>query len=344
MNPAELQDLLLRLATEARPFAAHGRVADYIPALASVDPSRFGIALATVDGTVVGSGDFETRFSIQSVSKAFSLALVLARDGETLWSRVGREPSGNPFNSLVQLEYEQGVPRNPFINAGALVVVDRMLSHVGDAVTPLLDFLRAESGAHDVAVDPEVARSEASHGHRNAALAHFMASYGNLVNPVATVLDHYVRHCAIAMSCRELARGSSSRVTGSAPTARSCSRAARPSASTPSCSRAARTMRRATSPTASVCQARAASAVASSRSCRGAAASWCGVPPSTAPATASQGSRRSTASRRPPDGPCSDHRHRQAGVPRTKLGCGRPPSYFATLISDPTLLGSSVVQ
>ena len=206
MNLAELQALLHRLATEARPFAAHGRVADYIPALASVDPSRFGIALATVDGDILGAGDFETRFSIQSVSKVFSLALVLARDGETLWRRVGREPSGNPFNSLVQLEYERGIPRNPFINAGALVVVDRMLSHVGDAVTPLLDFLRAESGAHDVAVDLEVARSEASHGHRNAALAHFMASYGNLDNPVDTVLDHYVRHCAITMSCRELAR------------------------------------------------------------------------------------------------------------------------------------------
>jgi glutaminase len=206
MNPAELQVLLHRLVTEARPFAAQGRVADYIPALASVDASRFGIALATVDGDVLGAGDFETRFSIQSVSKVFSLALVLARDGETLWRRVGREPSGNPFNSLVQLEYEHGIPRNPFINAGALVVVDRMLSQVGDAVTPLLDFLRAESGAPDVEVDSDVARSEASHGHRNAALAHFMASHGNLDNPVDTILDHYFRHCAITMSCRELAR------------------------------------------------------------------------------------------------------------------------------------------
>jgi glutaminase len=206
MTPTELQSLLDRLAEEARPYAAHGRVADYIPALASVDPSRFGIALATVGGDVLGSGDFETRFSIQSVSKAFALALVLARDGENLWARVGREPSGNPFNSLVQLEHERGIPRNPFINAGALVVVDRMLSHTGDAVGPLLDFLRAESGADDVAVDQEVARSEALHGHRNAALAHFMASYENLVNPVVGVLDHYVRHCAITMSCRELAR------------------------------------------------------------------------------------------------------------------------------------------
>ena len=206
MKPAELQALLDRLAAEVRPYAAHGRVADYIPALASVDASRFGIAFATVDGEVVGSGDFETRFSIQSVSKAFALALVLARDGDALRTRVGREPSGNPVHSLVQLEYAQGIPRNPFINVGALVVVDRMLSHTGDAVGPMLDFLRAESGAKDIAVDLEVARSEASHGHRNAALAHFMASYKNLENEVDAVLDHYVRHCAITMSCGELAR------------------------------------------------------------------------------------------------------------------------------------------
>ena len=146
------------------PYAARGRVADYIPALATVDPSRFGIALATVDGEVLGSGDFETRFSIQSVSKAFALALVLAKDGDALWTRVGREPSGNPFNSLIQLENERGIPRNPFINAGALVVVDRMLSQTGDAVGPLLDLLRAESGAHDITIDSEVARSEAVHG------------------------------------------------------------------------------------------------------------------------------------------------------------------------------------
>ena len=205
LSTAELQALLDRLDAEVRPYAARGRVADYIPGLATVDPSRFGIALATVDGEVLGSGDFETRFSIQSVSKAFALALVLAKDGDALWTRVGREPSGNPFNSLIQLENERGIPRNPFINAGALVVVDRMLSQTGDAVGPLLDLLRAESGAHDITIDSEVARSEAAHGHRNAALAHFMASYGNLENPVATVLDHYVRHCAIAMSCRELA-------------------------------------------------------------------------------------------------------------------------------------------
>ena len=202
----DLQALLDDLAREAAPFAARGKVADYIPALAVVDPTCFGIALATTDGQVFGSGHWRVPFSIQSISKAFSLALVLARDGEALWRRVGREPSGNPFNSLVQLEYEKGIPRNPFINAGALILIDRLLSLTGDSLGTLQAFLRAESANPAVGIDQEVAASEAEHGHRNAALAHFMASCGNLENPVDQVLDHYFRQCSLAMSCGDLAK------------------------------------------------------------------------------------------------------------------------------------------
>jgi glutaminase len=202
----DLQPLLDDLAREAAPFAAQGKVADYIPALAAVAPDRFGIALATTEGQLLGSGDWRESFSIQSVSKAFSLALVLARDGEALWTRVGREPSGDPFNSLVQLEYEKGIPRNPFINAGALILIDRLLSLTGDSLGALREFLRAESGNPAVGIDPEVAASEAAHGHRNAALAHFIASCGNLENPVDQVLDHYFRQCSLRMSCADLAK------------------------------------------------------------------------------------------------------------------------------------------
>lgn len=206
MTPPELQALLDEIAAEARPFASEGKVADYIPALAAADPSRFGLAMATVEGDVVGSGDWRQRFTIQSVSKLFALALVLPADGEALWRRVGREPSGNPFNSLVQLEHERGIPRNPFINAGALVLVDRLLRLHGDAFGALRGFLLSESGDAAVDADPEVARSEAAHADRNAALAHFMASYGNLESPVPEVLDHYVRMCALSMDCGGLAR------------------------------------------------------------------------------------------------------------------------------------------
>jgi glutaminase len=162
------------------------------------------MAVAEVDGALHGVGDWERPFSVQSMSKVFTLALVLSR-GDGVWARVGREPSGDPFNSLVQLEHEDGIPRNPFINAGALVVTDELARH-GDAVDALLAFLREESGRPDIDVDPEVAASEAGHADRNRALAYFMASYGNMRHPVPSVLDQYVRQCSIAMSCADVAR------------------------------------------------------------------------------------------------------------------------------------------
>ncbi|MFJ9607636.1 glutaminase [Kitasatospora sp. NPDC101176] len=197
--------LLLEAASAAaHATAGQGRVADYIPALATVEPDAFGMAVATVDGELYGTGDWERPFSVQSVSKLFTLALAMAHGGDTVWTGVGREPSGNPFNSLVQLETEHGIPRNPFINAGALVVTDRLQSMTGDAAGAVRDFLRRESGNPLIDTDPVVAASEAEHGHRNAALAHFIASHGNLENPVETVLDHYYAHCAVTASCRDL--------------------------------------------------------------------------------------------------------------------------------------------
>jgi glutaminase len=195
----ELQQLVDDIAAEVTPG---GAVADYIPALARIDPHAFGLAVATLDGEVFGAGDYRTPFSIQSISKAFMLALALA-ENDDVWTRVGREPSGSPFNSLVQLETEQGIPRNPFINAGALVVTD----HLGrGAADRLLAFLRQESGNASIDVDPEVAKSELDHSDRNRALAHFMGSYGNMRNSVDVVLHEYVRQCSIAMSCADLAR------------------------------------------------------------------------------------------------------------------------------------------
>ncbi|MFJ9338465.1 glutaminase [Streptomyces sp. NPDC101733] len=201
----DYQTLLEQIAADTAPLVGSGTPAEYIPALASVDPTRFGMALADVDGNVYGVGDWRVPFSTQSVTKVFSLALALAEGGDSLWERVGREPSGNPFNSLVQLEYESGIPRNPFINAGALVVTDRLQSLTGDASSELLDFLRQESGNPGIGFDAEVAASEQEHGDRNAAVAHFMASYGNIDNPVPALLDHYFWQCSIEMTCADLA-------------------------------------------------------------------------------------------------------------------------------------------
>lgn len=201
----EYQAILEQIAEDVAPLVGEGTPAAYIPALACVDPEQFGMAIADLDGTVYGVGDWQRPFSAQSVTKVFALALALSQGGDSLWERVGREPSGNPFNSLVQLEYENGIPRNPFINAGALVVTDRLQTLTGDASSELLEFLRQESGNPDLAFDPEVAESESASGDRNAALAHFMASYGNVVNPVPTLLDHYFWQCSIETSCADLA-------------------------------------------------------------------------------------------------------------------------------------------
>jgi glutaminase len=185
-----------------------GRVADYIPALARVDPRHFGIAVVTCDGRTAAAGDAEMLFSIQSISKVFTLTLALERLGRDLWARVGREPSGSRFNSIVQLEREKGVPRNPLINAGALVVTDALLAG-GDptaAITEITEFMRRQAEDPSVSVDPEVADSEEQTGFRNASLANFLCAFGNLRSSVPDVLRVYFNQCALHMNCRQLAR------------------------------------------------------------------------------------------------------------------------------------------
>lgn len=189
-----------------------GKVADYIPALSAVDPDQFGVAMATIDGSVFSHGDAAIPFSIQSVSKVFALILATKHIGDNMWQRVGREPSGTGFNSLIQLELENGIPRNPFINAGAIVVTDELRKQAkknsNSTCTSVLEFLRSESGSSSIRVDEDVARSEQETGHRNYALAHFMKSMGNIHNPVEEVLTEYFRHCSIAITCEELAKAS----------------------------------------------------------------------------------------------------------------------------------------
>lgn len=197
--------LLQTIAAEVGELAPDGEVADYIPALARVAPDQFGIAVATVDGRVYRAGAADTPFSIQSISKLFALALALRREGEALWRRVGREPSGTPFNSLVLLERERGIPRNPFVNAGALVITDVLCQRFLQPERAVLEFVHRLLGRTGVSIDTDVARSERRHSDRNAAIAHFMRSFGNLHGDVGAVLDTYCAQCAIAMSCAELA-------------------------------------------------------------------------------------------------------------------------------------------
>lgn len=200
------QSILDRIQSEIAPWIGAGRVADYIPELAKVPAERFGMAIVTLDGQTYTVGDAQERFSIQSISKLFACTLAFQLLGDELWQRVGREPSGTAFNSLVQLESERGKPRNPFINAGALVVTDVLSRRFVRAETALVEFIRRLIGSNEIDYDSRVASSELQHAERNRAMAHFMASFGNMWMPASTVVDAYCRQCAISMNCVELAQ------------------------------------------------------------------------------------------------------------------------------------------
>ena len=185
-----------------------GEVAGYIPELAGVDPRAFGLAVVDTDGHIAAAGDCDVAFSIQSISKVFTLTLALGMVGDDLWRRVGREPSGNPFNSIVQLERERGVPRNPFINAGAIAVTDVIVSghQPRECLGEILRFMRFLAQDEAISIDRAVAASEKRTGFRNTALANYMKSFGVIDNPVDYTLGVYFHHCALAMTCRQLAR------------------------------------------------------------------------------------------------------------------------------------------
>jgi glutaminase len=202
----DYQAILERIHVKVKPLIGEGKVASYIPELAKVSPQHFGMAIVDLQGKVYSVGDAQMPFSIQSISKLFGLTLAFHLKGDSIWQHVGREPSGNPFNSLVQLEREQGKPRNPFINAGALVVTDMLCTRYANAETALIEFIRKLANNPAIRYDQKVAASERRTADRNAAMAHFMKSFGNLSNDVDGILDAYCKHCAITMSCIDLAR------------------------------------------------------------------------------------------------------------------------------------------
>ena len=203
----DLAAIVADIAAEMKAAPDRGQVADYIPPLASVPVSKFGIAVVMADGACHLGGDAEEAFSIQSISKVFALTLALGAAGDQLWNRVGKEPSGSAFNSIVQLESESGIPRNPFINAGAIVVADVLLGSYrpNEVVGEILRFVRALAGDDTIMVDEAVALAEAATGFRNFALANYMRSFGNIRHAVEDTLSVYFHQCALAMSCRQLA-------------------------------------------------------------------------------------------------------------------------------------------
>lgn len=202
-----LQSILDRIAAEAASEVSRGRVADSIPELSRIDPTLFGVAIALPTGETITSGDAQVPFSVQSISKVFTLAMALGRIGDELWMRVGREPSGLAFNSILQLEQEGGRPRNPFVNAGAIVVTDAVLatSTPREFLGELLRFIRAAAGDDNIHIRERVAKSEANYAHRNRALAHMLKARENLRNEPDRVLGAYFHQCAVEMNCVQLA-------------------------------------------------------------------------------------------------------------------------------------------
>ena len=183
-----------------------GEVASYIPELSIINPNKFGVCIRTVDNKEYGVGDWQTKFSIQSIAKVLSLSFAYSIIGDKMWERVGVEPSGNPFNSLVQLETDNGIPRNPLLNAGAMVICDMLISETGDACDAFLKFVQKICSNNKVSYSTAIANSEKSVGFRNIALCNFIKSFGNIKNDPDKVLDFYFNMCSIEMSCQELGR------------------------------------------------------------------------------------------------------------------------------------------
>ena len=201
----DYQLILDNIYDQILPFANEGKQADYIQALAKVNPDHFGMCLNTVNGESYSIQDSGIRFSIQSISKVFALALALSIKGEDIWKQVGKEPSGTAFNSLFQLELEKGIPRNPFINSGAMVITDILMNELKDPENDFIDFVRALCGNDTIDYNMEVALSERQNGYMNAAIANLLKYHGRLTNDIEEVLMFYFKMCSIEMSCEELA-------------------------------------------------------------------------------------------------------------------------------------------
>ncbi|GAA3649587.1 glutaminase [Flavivirga jejuensis] len=181
-----------------------GDVASYIPELSTIDVNKFGVCLRTTEGKQFAYGDFKTSFSIQSIAKVLSLSLAYSILGEQIFRRVGVEPSGAAFNSLSQLETENGIPRNPLINSGAIVICDILCSALKNPKRELLEFIRSIANSKTIAYCPKIATSEKETGFRNYALINYLKSFGNIENDVDTVIELYFHLCSIKMNCVEL--------------------------------------------------------------------------------------------------------------------------------------------
>lgn len=205
IDPDKVRAAVDAVVAEMEVIESFGKIVDHIEGMSELEVNRFGVCVVTADGDVIEGGEADTPFPIQSISKVFALTMALEAHGDDVWKRVGREPSGDPFNSIIDLERKKGIPRNPFINAGALVIADMLLDREKPQHEDVLAFLADHIGGKDFDVDPDVFDKEAKGGYTNRALANLAKSFDNLHHEVDDVMKLYVRQCAIALTCRQLA-------------------------------------------------------------------------------------------------------------------------------------------
>ena len=202
----DYNNILFKINNSLEKLKKQGEVASYIPELSKVDPNKFGVHITTIDNQHFNIGDSNEKFSIQSIAKVLSLTLAYKVSGEKIWKRLGVEPSGTAFNSLIQLEYNNGIPRNPLINAGAIVICDILVSYFKEPKAEFLNFVREISGNSTLDFCSRIAESEKQTGYKNVALINLMKSFNNIKNNIDVVMDFYYNLCSIEMTCKELSR------------------------------------------------------------------------------------------------------------------------------------------
>jgi glutaminase len=200
----KFEEIILEAYHKVKSAEDKGETASYIPELTHVDAGHFGVHISTIDHINFGAGNCYDKFSIQSIAKVLSLCLAYSIMGGKIWDRVGVEPSGTAFNSLVQLEVNKGIPRNPFLNSGAMVISDILLSNLENPKEDFLNFVRGISDNTTIEYSSIITESEKATGYRNVALCNFIKSFGNIENEPSDVLDFYFSLCSLEMSCKDL--------------------------------------------------------------------------------------------------------------------------------------------
>ncbi len=183
-----------------------GKNADYIPALAQVDPNLFGIVLVTTDGKVYSAGDVTSEVSIQSISKVFTMAKVIEESGpQALVDNIGVDATGQVFNSIVAIEQYKGAEMNPLVNAGAITTTSMVNGATYDDVWRSIISYYSDFAGRALSVNQDVYTSEAATNQRNQAIAELMFAYGHIKSNPAQATDLYTKQCAVSVNAKDLA-------------------------------------------------------------------------------------------------------------------------------------------